>query len=96
MRISTWRRRLTVVAVVLLTIALSYTLATPTRTRYIITGDWAPPPGYTGGGFRCDTPITVRPFMGIAVLVVVLGLGASVWLWHLMRPKSSTPWPHVT
>lgn len=49
-------------------------------------GDCPPPLGYTGGGYRCYT--TGHPHAVIGVVVVLVGLFASVILWGLSYRRS--------
>jgi hypothetical protein len=86
MQIADSRRLIVIFALVLVTSALAMTLGVMTRTHYVITGDCMPPPGYTGGGYRCDTPITAHPFIPMAISIAVIGLGAAIWLGLQMRP----------
>ena len=92
MQIAASRRLIVIFATVLVTSALALTLGFMTRTHHVITGDCMPPPGSTGGGYRCDTPITAHPFIPMALSVGIIGLSAAIWLGLRMRPpKRSDP-----
>jgi hypothetical protein len=90
MRSPTFRQRVIAMSVLAAAGTAAVLMARISRLGYTITGDCAPPPGYEGGGYRCDVPITDHPYFGIAILIGVVGLVAALLLWAI-NGASITP-----